>query len=173
MKKTKKKVSPIKYILVSLLILLVAIIIAASVNVVLSIINNTNSSIEHIIGMLEGIIGAIATGFVLYQLKLSEKTEAHQNDIEEATFLLQFNQTFIQDVSIVCLEQLSKRIEGENLYSRGPLPTEIEQEASVIITLSKNICFGDKSLDGFYLKIEKNKYGSLGTINALLYTESL
>ena len=107
MKRIKEKnTSPIKYVFISILILTLAILIAAIINIMLSIVNKNDVTTEHIISMLEGIIGAIAAGFVLYQLKLSEKTESHQNDIEEATFLLQFNQTFIQDANMVEVERL-------------------------------------------------------------------
>lgn len=98
--------SLVRYICISLLVLAVALIIGAAVNLTLSAIYKENTPSEHIIGMLEGIIGAIATGLVLFQLKAAEKAETRQNEIEEASFLLQYNQTFIQDENMLEVERL-------------------------------------------------------------------
>lgn len=107
MEKNKRGDLPVmKYIFISLFVLAAAIFVAASVNMFFSLLRQTGETTDHIIGMLEGIIGAIATGLVLYQLKAAEKTEMHQNDIEEATFLLKYNQTFIQDANMVEVERL-------------------------------------------------------------------
>lgn len=38
--------------------------------------------------MVDGAAGAIAAGFLLYELKLNADVETRQNDIEEARFLL-------------------------------------------------------------------------------------
>ncbi len=105
-KRGKQNPSLIKYILISLLVLAIAVVIGAAINIVLSFSYRSDKPAEHVIGMLEGIIGAIATGLVLFQLKSAGKTEAHQNDIEEASFLLQYNQTFIQDPNMVEVERL-------------------------------------------------------------------
>ena len=104
----------IRYILISLLVLAIAVVIGTIINVVLSFSYKSNEPTEHVIGMLEGIIGAIASGLVLFQLKSAEKTETHQNDIEEASFLLQYNQTFIQDPNMVEDERL---LEDQAYYS--------------------------------------------------------
>ena len=111
------KTSITKYILISLFVLAIAIMIGALTNIVLSLIYNTGEPIEHVVGMLEGIIGAIATGLVLYQLKIGEKTEKHQNDIEEASFILQYNQSFIQDVNMTEVEHL---LEDQAYYYKEP-----------------------------------------------------
>ena len=105
-KKNRNYPSFIKYTVISILILAIALLIGAMTDVLLSPQYKGTASIEHVIGMVEGIIGAIATGLVLYQLKVGEKTESHQSDIEEATFLLQYNQTFIQDANMLEVERL-------------------------------------------------------------------
>ena len=97
----RKKTRLSKYLLLSLLILSSAIAIASFLNIVLSLIDRTKEPARQIVGMLDGIIGAIAAGFVLFQLKAAENAERHQNDISEASFLLQFNQTFLQDKDMV------------------------------------------------------------------------
>lgn len=75
-----------KYILISLLVLAIAVFIGAGLRVILALVYHTDEPAGQVIGMLEGIIGAIATGLVLFQLKAAEKTEVHQNEIEEASF---------------------------------------------------------------------------------------
>lgn len=107
--KKGNKTSITKYILISLFVLAIAILIGALTNIVLSLVYKTGEPIEHVVGMLEGIIGAIATGLVLYQLKIGEKTEKHQNDIEEASFILQYNQSFIQDTNMTEVEHLLEK----------------------------------------------------------------
>lgn len=63
--------------------------------------------------MIEGAVGAIAAGFVLYELKLNADVETRQNDIEEARFLLEYNQAFIQDEKMCAVEQrLEQWMEG-------------------------------------------------------------
>lgn len=100
------KTSLRKYIFISLLVLAGAVIIGAFLRVCLVSAYHNDDSIAQVIGMLEGIIGAIATGLVLFQLKEAEKAEVHQNEIEEASFLLQYNQTFLQDENMVLVESL-------------------------------------------------------------------
>ena len=56
--------------------------------------------------MVSGIIAAIAAGLVLFELKAAEKERIRQNDIEEASFILQYNQTFIQDPNMAEVESL-------------------------------------------------------------------
>lgn len=107
--KKGNKTSITKYILISLFVLAIAILIGALTNIILSVVYKNGEPVEHIVGMLEGIIGAIATGLVLYQLKIGEKTERHQNDIEEASFILQYNQSFIQDANMTEVEHLLER----------------------------------------------------------------
>ena len=59
--------------------------------------------------MISGVIAAIAAGLVLIELKASERERARQNDIEEASFLLQYNQSFIQDPNLVEVQSLLER----------------------------------------------------------------
>lgn len=82
---------------ISLLILAAALFVASLLNIIFPHLYKDGEAVGDIIAMLEGIIGAIATGLVLYQLKLAERAEIHQNDIEEAAFILKYNQAFIQD----------------------------------------------------------------------------
>lgn len=56
--------------------------------------------------IIDGTVGAIAAGFVLYELKVNSNAEERQSDIEEAQFLLEYNQAFIQDEKMVAVEHL-------------------------------------------------------------------
>lgn len=65
--------------------------------------------------IIEGAVGAIAAGFVLYELRVNERTQSHENDIEEAQFMLEYNQTFIQDEKMVAVEsRLEQWMEDQN-----------------------------------------------------------
>lgn len=100
---------------ISLLILAAALFVASLLNIIFPHLYKDGEAVGDIIAMLEGIIGAIATGLVLYQLKLAERAEIHQNDIEEAAFILKYNQAFIQDKNIVEAERL---LEDQAYYDR-------------------------------------------------------
>lgn len=116
-KEAGKKPSLLLYIGVSLFLLAVALVIGAAVNIILSGVSGGEGAVTNIIGMLEGIIGAIAAGMVLYQLKLAEKTEIHQNEISEASFLLQYNQLILQDPNMFEVERL---LENQTYYADEP-----------------------------------------------------
>lgn len=100
----------IKYILVSLLVFISAVVISIIARMFLVadclFWGFTEDQASLVTSMLEGVVGAIAAGLVLYQLKLSNDVEERQNSIEEARFILQYNQAFIQDASICKVEQL-------------------------------------------------------------------
>lgn len=94
------KIDTIKYILISILIFIVAVLFADIMRLFLVESKLFSLSYEQaalIASMIEGAVGAIAAGFVLYELKINSKVQEHENDIEEAQFLLQYNQAFIQD----------------------------------------------------------------------------
>ena len=59
--------------------------------------------------MTNCIITALATSLVLYELNENDKTSKHQSDITEAAFVLQYNQTFIQDQNMTDVERLLER----------------------------------------------------------------
>lgn len=116
-KSNKNRTSITKYVVISIFVLALSVVIAALTNIVLSAVYPTDEPVEHIVGMLEGVIGAVAAGLVLYQLKLAQKTEQHENEINEATFTLQYNQAFIQDPNMVEVERL---LEDQVYYDSEP-----------------------------------------------------
>ena len=113
----KKKILFAEYLLASLLILAVAMFFSGVVEIILAFFYKTGRSVDITAGMVEGVIGAIATGLVLFQLKSGEETEKHQNKIEEATFVLQYNKSFIQDKNMTEVERL---LEEQVYYDDEP-----------------------------------------------------
>ena len=59
-----------------------------------------------ITGLTEGMIASIAAGLVIYQLRIGTDTEKQQSNIDEARFILQYNQAFIQDSNMSEIERL-------------------------------------------------------------------
>ena len=95
-----KRYETVKYIVVSILIFIASVIVANIMRIVLTNAKLLSLSYEQanlIATMIESSVGAIAAGFVLYELKMNGNAREHENDIEEAQFLLQYNQSFIQD----------------------------------------------------------------------------
>lgn len=110
----RKKVRLKRYIIVSFCIFIIATGISIIVHSIFIILCGENYNLDYFIGMVDGIISAIATGLVLYQLKVTENTEIHQSDIEEASFILRYNQAFIQDKNMIEVERL---LENQVYYS--------------------------------------------------------
>lgn len=111
----KKKARPlfIRYIVVALIIFSVSVLVSVLTRMLLvadyQFLSFTEEQAGLVASMIEGAVGAIAAGFVLYELKLNADVEVRQNDIEEAQFLLEYNQAFIQDEKMCTVEQLLER----------------------------------------------------------------
>lgn len=112
----KKRPLVIRYIVIAVVIFWASVLISILTRTLLvtnSVFPLTEEQAGLVTGMIEGAVGAIAAGFVLYELKLSAGVEARQNDIEEAQFLLEYNQAFIQDEKMCAVEQrLEQWMEG-------------------------------------------------------------
>lgn len=87
--------------------------------------NFDESQAGMIISMIEGAVGAIAAGFVLYQLKIGDAIEEQHSGIDEARFILQFNQSFIQDSNMSDIEH---RLELCGIYGKLPYEELITEE---------------------------------------------
>lgn len=111
----KKREKPLvmRYILIAVIIFGASVLVSALTRLLLvadyHFFSVTEDQAGLITSMIEGAVGAIAAGFVLYELKLSADVEARQNDIEEAQFLLEYNQAFIQDEKMCTVEHLLER----------------------------------------------------------------
>jgi len=58
-----------------------------------------------VVGLTEGVVAAIAAGLVLYQLKIGEELDAHQTNVEEAQFILEYNRSFIENEKMTEMER--------------------------------------------------------------------
>lgn len=113
MNRKKKSARLSTYILISVLIFISAVLLSILPRMFLvldpNIYSFSEGQAELVASMIEGIVGAIAAGLVLYQLKLSSAVEERENHIVEAQFILQYNQAFIQDQNMCQIEQLLER----------------------------------------------------------------
>lgn len=116
MKKTGKP-SILRYISIAAVIFLISLLASALTRVFLTgdvhLFPLKESQAALVTSMIEGAVGAIAAGFVLYEMKINANVEARQSDIEEAQFLLEYNQAFIQDEKMCEVEhRLEQWMEG-------------------------------------------------------------
>ncbi len=56
--------------------------------------------------LINAVIAAIAAALVILQLKENEKENKRENDIQEASFFLQLNQSFLRDPNLAAVESL-------------------------------------------------------------------
>ena len=89
----------LKIALTVLFIFFASVLLSIATRTILtsSVFTFSEESAALITSIIEGAVGALSIGFVVYQLMIGNDAEARQNDIEEAKFLLQLTQTFIQD----------------------------------------------------------------------------
>ena len=102
--------SPWKYVLVAIGVFLLSIILAFLTRIFLrSTIGLSSDEASLLTSMLEGIVASIAIAQVLHQMKRGEDLERNQNNIDEARFILEYNQSFIQDHNMTEVEALLER----------------------------------------------------------------
>lgn len=93
------------YFLLTIAVFMVAIIVSGYAREIagkwIKIVESTE---DWLIGLTEGFIAAVAAVMVLRQLKSSGILEKHQNDIEEARFILEYNRSFIEDKEMGVVE---------------------------------------------------------------------
>ena len=109
MKKYNRLKQIIKYIILSIGVFSFSVIISMITRILLvndsSIFGFSENQASLIASMLEAIVGALSAGLVVYQLRSGDVVEERQNDIEEAKFILEYNQSFIQDEKMYSVEQ--------------------------------------------------------------------
>ncbi len=115
-KKGQRKRPPVgRYLLIVLGMFSAAMLVSAISSIVLRGALFTDNQSEVIADLSSGVIAAIAAGLVLFELKAGEQERIHQNDIEEASFILEYNQSFIQDNNMTEVESL---LEAQAFYGR-------------------------------------------------------
>ena len=109
MKKTKRIGMFFVYILIALAVLFVSVGLAELVRFLLTsgVFHRAFSAeeVDTIAGMAEGVIGAIAAGLVLYQLRIGDELDERQSNTEEAEFILEYNRSFIENPDMTAIEQ--------------------------------------------------------------------
>jgi ribosomal protein S18 acetylase RimI-like enzyme len=127
-------VSILKYVFISVLMFVIAIGISIITRMCLvsdmKFSSFTDNQASLISSMIEGAVGAVAAGFVLYQLKIGAIVEEHENDIAEAQFILQYNQAFIQDPNMC---QVEHDLEQQMLGAGKDVPMITDENQQLFI----------------------------------------
>lgn len=116
MKKEINRRTLSKYVILTIVILLVSLFISNLSSTLMWNLGLTEDKTSVIAGMLSGVLAAVAAGLVLFQLRENEKEQIRQNDIAEATFIMQHNQAFIQDENMSDVQHL---LEEQSFYGRN------------------------------------------------------
>ena len=116
MKKEINRGTLSKYVILTIVILLVSLFISNLYSTLMWNLGLTEDKTSVIAGMLSGVLAAVAAGLVLFQLRENEKEQIRQNDIAEATFIMQHNQAFIQDENMSDVQHL---LEEQSFYGRN------------------------------------------------------
>ena len=115
-----KKIDILKYIFLTIFLFLFSIVTSIVFRSVLTqnfvFGNFSDSQASVIISIVEATISSIAIGFVLFQLKISELLNIQQVNIQEADFLLQYNQSFIQDNNMTFVESELEKFFHDQSY---------------------------------------------------------
>lgn len=115
-----KKIDILKYIFLTIFLFLFSIVTSIVFRSLLTqnfvFGNFSDSQASVIISIVEATISSIAIGFVLFQLKISELLNIQQVNIQEADFLLQYNQSFIQDNNMTFVESELEKFFHDQSY---------------------------------------------------------
>ena len=104
-----------KYIFILIILCFVVLLIGCSRFFMVSFMGLTEEQAGTIAGIGQVIVELVAAIMIVFQLEQEQDTEKRQNDIEEAKFILQYNQAFIQDPN---MSEVEHRLE---LYKNGKL----------------------------------------------------
>lgn len=104
-----------RFILIVVGLFAVSVLVASLSTAFMYGIKYTDGQADVVASMTSGIVAAIAATFVLFELRSGEQERIRQNDIEEASFILQYNQSFIQDGNMAEVECL---LEAQAFYGR-------------------------------------------------------
>lgn len=116
----KRKLLPImKYVLLAFLVFLTSTVASVLTQAILESGTMpwsafTNDHVDWIAGLIEGVVASVGAALVFYQLKTGNKAEKQQSKIDEANFILQYNQAFIQDENMTKVEHLLECVSKEH-----------------------------------------------------------
>ena len=104
--------SAARYIMIAIAIILfflLALTAASFSSVLLRRAMFSDQQASVIADMVGGVVAAIAAGLVIIEIRAADEEHVRQNDIEESSFILQYNQAFIQDPNMTEVESLLER----------------------------------------------------------------
>ncbi len=111
----RKRPQVLRFVLIAVGLYAVSVLAACVTTTLIYVSQQSDGAVAALSQLTSGVVSAIAAGFVLYELRNGEQERIHQNDIEEASFLLQYNQAFIQDSNMTEVESL---LEDQAFYGR-------------------------------------------------------
>lgn len=106
--KNKEKSATTYIIKISTLVFVISLLLSLCIEGVLNGFSLESFELE-IADMANCIITALATGLVLWELKENKNIIENENKIKEAEFMLQYNQSFIQDTNMTEVENLLEK----------------------------------------------------------------
>lgn len=140
MRKKGKAPSMLWYLLISLLLLCVAIIFSMAIRIILMqdgwAFPLDDEYTALVISIADGVVAAIAAGLVLYQLKDSKNIERQQYNTEEAQFILEYNQAFIENKNMGDIEHyLECRVTGDEFGEIESLQDDRQKLVNYLVYL--------------------------------------
>ena len=114
-KKQRQGEFPGKYLLIAALVFALSLLAAGGTRFVLRVVAGYSLDEAGLItSMLEGIVASIAAALVIFELRKNKLLEEEQTKIDEARFILEYNQAFIKDENMTFVEaRLEKQMEGD------------------------------------------------------------
>ncbi|MCL2465491.1 MAG: hypothetical protein FWF28_10550, partial [Micrococcales bacterium] len=108
----------VAYLALTVSIFVVSIFVSAGARLFLTMKNPffalSDSQAAVIAALMQGAVAAVAAGLIMYQLRAGKVIEERQYNINEAQFILQYNQAFIQDRNMYLVEhRLEQWMEDE------------------------------------------------------------
>ena len=103
-----KKHAKMKFVYMSIGCGLVVLALSTMVSIGLGMILENGFAVEPrniVLSCIESVVGAVSTGFVVYQLKSGEDLSKHQNDVEKAEFILEYNRSFVENEKMTEMER--------------------------------------------------------------------
>lgn len=141
-------------------------------DVSITIDNYPNASPKYILKKLEAEKADVAVIDYLGLIQADEKRTTREQEISDIAYELRKISENL-DISIICTALIPRPRDGHLPELKYPFSGEIEQEASVIITLYRaDYCY-DTDSDYAEIIVAKNKHGSIGTIEAKFDMEKL
>ncbi len=123
------KRNAVKYLLRAGAIFIISLLLAIGASLLVRRISPFDDLPSVIAEMISGVLAAVAAALVMYELRWNSQERVRQNDIEEASFILQYNQAFIQDPNMNEVENLLEK----NAYYDYPSPIITDENRQKVV----------------------------------------